>query len=1267
LLAGLALLGLAATLSAVAPEPEPTSEQKKRLGEATFLQSQAVSLVLAGKANEAVVQFKKALAIEREVLGNDHTAVLESLGALATLLGEARDFSQAAGVWAEVHKQRLRRAGPDNWRVVEAQREETYAREMLERSADDQHRLDKANTLHRQAMTLHGQRRFAESASVAQEAMTIRADILGATHPYTLRSLINLAEASVDAHDSNAFALASRAALHTREVFGEQHPDCAGGLGVLGRAYVLRGELASAREYLEKALAIRASCLGPRDRTVIVARSNLSGVYRHMNDHRRLIAQLECARELIRTTPSRSSGPHSVEYAVALTSLSEAYQGLGDHLTGVKFSEEANELVHDLVGDRHPLYAYTLINLARAHGVRGEYLKSVKLFEQARDLLLRSSSLVAGAGEMNPTYAACILNLAGAYQTVGEMDRARETFEKAVAAFRKIRGEDHPEYAQALGRMGEFHLALGEWDAAGKKFEQVRDVIARSLGKTHAAYALCIENLGHLHKAQGDVAGARKLYEQALDIRTAEQGDLHSERIQAMDSLGRFLLEQGQFDAARLVLGRVSTARKAALGEDHPDYALSLGRLAIAYHRSGKPKRAETLANQAISLLEKSSEPRPVEMATVLNNQALFYLDTHQCDRGLAVMKRALAIEKEIHGEPSPHLNNALGNLALLHKATGNMAEAESLYHEILSWDCRQLELTREVMPDHQHHLHRERLRTTLGFYLTCAEQAHTPAARQYDVVLNCKAALTGYPLVRCGQPEATEILTRLREVRVELAALNALAPTPAGSADWRKHHAELMKEKTTLEDRLARVSEEQRWCQRQQQANSSTLPAALPKGTALVEVIAYDHWGTRVPKDGEDHPKADSKMEWQREERLVVFVVTHDKPVVRVPLGSVRAIDHAATAWRKTLQTGSEPVDERAAHTLRRLVWQPIHKHLHGAKTVLVAGDGVLRDLPLAALPGERPGSFLIEEVAIAHLSHGREALHEKPGEERALGKGLLALGGLEYGKHTVTTAEPEAAAADFASLSGSLSEAKQVESLFRRHFPKDRTRLLKGEEADRAALVWQLSPMVRAPQWRYLHLATHASYTPLIESLIGTGSTAPRLFDRAYRHALTERTPPVNVKLALSGANRAEEQGLFSLDDVRWVNLHGCELVVLSATAAKGTKVDAEGLANLSRAFRHAGARSVLVSQWKRNDPAACVLLEQFYGNLWERKMTRLEALRQAQLYVLKNPDKVKERAREMRGPILRTRAEVPADEEPTRSHPGWWAGFVLLGEGW
>ena len=45
---------------------------------------------------------------------------------------------------------------------------------------------------------------------------------------------------------------------------------------------------------------------------------------------------------------------------------------------------------------------------------------------------------------------------------------------------------------------------------------------------------------------------------------------------------------------------------------------------------------------------------------------------------------------------------------------------------------------------------------------------------------------------------------------------------------------------------------------------------------------------------------------------------------------------------------------------------------------------------------------------------------------------------------------------------------------------------------------------------------------------------------------------------------------------------------------------------------------------SLWKVDDAATAVLMERFHRNLWEKKMPRLEAMREAQLWLLKEGGK-------------------------------------------
>ena len=151
--------------------------------------------------------------------------------------------------------------------------------------------------------------------------------------------------------------------------------------------------------------------------------------------------------------------------------------------------------------------------------------------------------------------------------------------------------------------------------------------------------------------------------------------------------------------------------------------------------------------------------------------------------------------------------------------------------------------------------------------------------------------------------------------------------------------------------------------------------------------------------------------------------------------------------------------------------------------------------------------------------------------------------------------------------------------------------------------------------------------------------------------------------------------EDGILTAEEVQSLDLRGTELVVLSACETGLGQGDyGQGVMGLQRAFQAAGARAVVASLWRVDDAATTVLMEQFYTNLWSKKMPKLEALRQAQLTVLNNPGLVtarraelaKQRGIDEKPEKLPEGGQIaPPNAGATRSDPALWAAFVLSGD--
>jgi CHAT domain-containing protein len=360
----------------------------------------------------------------------------------------------------------------------------------------------------------------------------------------------------------------------------------------------------------------------------------------------------------------------------------------------------------------------------------------------------------------------------------------------------------------------------------------------------------------------------------------------------------------------------------------------------------------------------------------------------------------------------------------------------------------------------------------------------------------------------------------------------------------------------------------------------------------------------------------------------------------------------------------------------LRRLVWEPVRRHLGDVKAVLIAPDAELADLPFAALPGQKAGSWLLEEMAIGYLTSGRQLLDQQA-ISRTPSAGLLAVGGLDFGK---PSAKDRGRFRSWLPLPGTASDARTVTALFKARFPAEACCL--EEKANRLALVEALGGGGRCP-WRYLHLATHGFFEPRSERLLPGQNESGRGLVEDRQTRTFERNPLLSAGLVLAGANESEERGLLTAEEIAGLDLRGCELAVLSACeTALGKQVGWQGIQGLQRAFQQAGSRTLIASLWSVSDPATSVLMEQMYQQLWAAKqLTVLEALRQAQLYVLHHPQAVLARAKQLRAELVKDGVkeeelalrglgqkalQLPAGgkSEGARSPVAWWAPWVLTG---
>ncbi|MGH9971705.1 MAG: CHAT domain-containing tetratricopeptide repeat protein [Pyrinomonadaceae bacterium] len=352
------------------------------------------------------------------------------------------------------------------------------------------------------------------------------------------------------------------------------------------------------------------------------------------------------------------------------------------------------------------------------------------------------------------------------------------------------------------------------------------------------------------------------------------------------------------------------------------------------------------------------------------------------------------------------------------------------------------------------------------------------------------------------------------------------------------------------------------------------------------------------------------------------LFAVSHDDfQVKRLPSEAKISADVQKLLVAITDKNNPSPGEYgRLATSLSQQLLQPVSRMLVGKKALVIVADGALHRLPFETLflPGVKASRdlrqlpYLIRKFAISYAPSA-SVLAELENEPRqAAPKSFIAFGDPVYepGNNDLATTTLRGISPGgrltFEPLPYSHTEIDGIAKLF----PAEDRELFFGADAS--------EENVKAPErlspYRIVHFSTHGYVNEARPRFSGLVLSLPRSASR----------------------NPQADDGLLAAYEIFNLKLKA-NLVVLSACeTGLGKEVKGEGLMSLTRAFMHAGTPSVVVSLWNVNDESASDLMIRFYRNLNSGRMSKAEALRQAQLKTIND-----------------------------NGFPFYWAPFVLVGK--
>ncbi len=321
--------------------------------------------------------------------------------------------------------------------------------------------------------------------------------------------------------------------------------------------------------------------------------------------------------------------------------------------------------------------------------------------------------------------------------------------------------------------------------------------------------------------------------------------------------------------------------------------------------------------------------------------------------------------------------------------------------------------------------------------------------------------------------------------------------------------------------------------------------------------------------------------------ERLLVWVISKDSVEIREHPISTADLEKKVGDYTRLIlpAAGDAEAAARAAEELYQILIGPVEPLLSDSKQLCIVPDKGLNRLPFAALIDSKSGKFFVEKyrflispsvnVFVTCTAWARE---RRPGAKER----VLSVGDPSFDRRRFPDLHP---------LPSARREAEEVGTLY------------AGEPlvGDRAREGRVRAEMVGAD---VIHIASH----------FVVDEQSPMLSKLLLAHEQRQRT-----------VGGGDLDGTLSAFEVHGMRFPNTRLVVLSACQTGVERsYQGEGAVGMARAFISAGVPLVVASLWPVDSDATADLMASFHRHRSRRSTSTAEALRRAQVEMIRSPDR-------------------------------------------
>lgn len=294
-----------------------------------------------------------------------------------------------------------------------------------------------------------------------------------------------------------------------------------------------------------------------------------------------------------------------------------------------------------------------------------------------------------------------------------------------------------------------------------------------------------------------------------------------------------------------------------------------------------------------------------------------------------------------------------------------------------------------------------------------------------------------------------------------------------------------------------------------------------------------------------------------------------------------------------------------RSEVKLYQYIWEPLVPYLSNGN-IYTSMDGLLHHINIEAMPLEN-GKLLSEVYNVVRVSSTRELVQS--GNVSWVHTTLY--GGIKYdltkqeiqsnaitdtkykenvSRGYIFRTNKEEKIMQFNMLKYSLQEVQQIDAIIKDY--EYTTSLYTNDNASEETF-----KSLSGKRNSILHIATHGIFDRKSDDYIDPMRRSSLLLAGA------------NNSFRNRGKNNTQEgqDGILTASEISALDLRGTELVVLSACNTAKGDITPDGVFGLQRAFKQAGAQTIIMTLWNINDESTAVFMENLYKALLQGKTKR------------------------------------------------------------